>query len=115
MDAQQLLLQAQHVIFPGTQRPQDTVPPGGFQLAVDDVFSITGRGTVVTGRVLAGSIKVGDQVTITRAGQQVGATLIAGVEMFRKKVTEAHAGDNVGLILEGVRRDQVLHGDVLSR
>ncbi|WP_145808849.1 EF-Tu/IF-2/RF-3 family GTPase [Kribbella amoyensis] len=124
MDPQQLLAQArqagpepQH--GPG-RRPQDTVhrpqdiPSGGFQLTVEDVFTITGRGTVVTGRVTSGLIRVGEQVVVSRAGQQLGALQVTGVEMFRKTVNEARAGDNVGLMLSDVRRDQIERGDVLT-
>ncbi len=100
--------------FPGT-RPQDVVPPGAFALTVEDVFSITGRGTVVTGRVLSGSAAVGDQVVITRAGQVVFQTQIDGVEMFRKTTKVANAGDNVGLLLRGVAKDQVAKGDVIGK
>ncbi|MFB6718565.1 EF-Tu/IF-2/RF-3 family GTPase [Kribbella sp. NPDC056345] len=100
--------------FPGT-RPQDVVPPGAFALTVEDVFSITGRGTVVTGRVQAGSAAVGDQVVITRAGQVVFQTQITGIEMFRKITKVAKAGDNVGLLLRGVTKDQVAEGDVIGK
>ncbi|GAA1598286.1 hypothetical protein GCM10009789_60320 [Kribbella sancticallisti] len=96
-------------------RPQDGVPVGVFLLTVEDVFSITGRGTVVTGRVTAGMAEVGDQVTITRAGLPIATSRITGVEAFRKTLTAARAGENVGLLLEGVARDQVLAGDVISR
>ncbi len=97
------------------RRPQDAVPAGAFVLTVEDVFSITGRGTVVTGRITAGTIKVGDQVMITRAGQQLLASRVTGVEAFRKILDQASAGENVGLLLEGVAKDQVLSGDVISR
>jgi translation elongation factor EF-Tu-like GTPase len=96
-------------------RPQDTVPPGGFELMVEDVFSITGRGTIVTGRVLAGTVAVGDQVLINRAGQTVVQTTVSGIEMFRKTVKVANPGDNVGLLLRDVRREHVVRGDVLSK
>ena len=95
--------------------PQDTVPPGGFQLMVEDVFSITGRGTVVTGRVIAGTVAVGDQVLLTRAGTTVMQTTVNGIEMFRKTVDVARAGENVGLLLRDLDRDQVVRGDVLSK
>ena len=100
--------------FPGV-RPQDVVAPGTFGLAVEDVFSITGRGTVVTGRVLSGSASVGDQVVVVRAGQVVLQSQIDGVEMFQKTTTVATAGDNVGLLLRGVAKDQVLKGDVIGK
>lgn len=96
-------------------RPQDGVPGETFVMPVEDVFSITGRGTVVTGRITAGTVQVGDQVMITRAGQQVATTRVTGVEAFRKKLTAASAGENVGLLLEGIEKHQVLGGDVISR
>jgi translation elongation factor EF-Tu-like GTPase len=100
--------------FPGT-RPQDTLPVGSFGMTVEDVFSITGRGTIVTGRVTAGVVAVGDRVLLSRAGQPLVQIEIGGIEMFRKTVDIAKAGDNVGLLLRGLQRDQVLKGDVLSK
>jgi translation elongation factor EF-Tu-like GTPase len=97
------------------RRPQDNVPPGAFELTVEDVFSITGRGTIVTGRVIAGTVAVGDQVLLSRAGTPLLQTEVTGIEMFRKTVTIANAGDNVGLLLRDVERDQVVRGDVLSK
>ncbi|WP_433167462.1 EF-Tu/IF-2/RF-3 family GTPase [Kribbella sp. CA-247076] len=96
-------------------RPQDVVPTGAFGLTVEDVFSITGRGTVVTGRVTAGTVGVGDQVLISRAGTPLLQTEVTGIEMFRKVVDVANAGENVGLVLRDVDRDQVVRGDVLSK
>jgi translation elongation factor EF-Tu-like GTPase len=84
-------------------------------MTVEDVFSITGRGTVVTGRVQAGTVSVGEQVLLTRAGQPMLQVEVTGVEIFRKTLQTAKAGDNVGLLLRGVSRDQVLKGDVLSK
>ena len=99
---------------PGS-RPQDTLPVGSFGLTVEDVFSITGRGTVVTGRVLTGTASVGEQVLISRAGQPLVQVEVTGIEMFRKTVDLAKPGDNVGLLLRGLQRDQVLKGDVVSK
>ncbi|TDD58119.1 hypothetical protein E1263_20480 [Kribbella antibiotica] len=96
-------------------RPQDVVPSGPFGMAIEDVFSITGRGTVVTGRVLSGSATVGDEVVVTRAGQVLLQTQIDGIEMFRKTTTVANAGDNVGLLLRGLGKDQVTRGDVIGK
>ncbi|MFC9693039.1 EF-Tu/IF-2/RF-3 family GTPase [Kribbella sp. NPDC056951] len=107
--------QSQANTFPGT-RPQDVVPPGAFALTIEDVFSITGRGTVVTGRVQAGSAAVGDQVVISRARQVLVQSQIDGIEMFKKSgLTVANAGDNVGLLLRGVSKDQVTRGDVIGK
>ncbi|GAB3829066.1 EF-Tu/IF-2/RF-3 family GTPase [Kribbella italica] len=92
-------------------RVQDDVP---FQLRVEDVFSITGRGTVVTGRVLAGVIRVNDSVGVQRGGAEVLRTVVSGVEMFRRTTDQAVAGDNVGLLLKDVDKSDVQQGDVLT-
>ncbi|MFF0345438.1 EF-Tu/IF-2/RF-3 family GTPase [Kribbella sp. NPDC004875] len=117
MDPQEMLARghAQPGAFPQPPRPQDTLPVGSFGMAVEDVFSITGRGTVVTGRVQAGTVSVGEQVMISRAGQPLLQVEVSGVEMLRKTARTATAGDNVGLLLRGVKRDQVTRGDVLSK
>ena len=96
-------------------RPQDVVPTGAFGLTVEDVFSITGRGTIVTGRVTAGTVAVGDQVLLSRAGTPLLQTEVTAIEMFRKTVSVANAGENVGLLLRDVDRDQVVRGDILSK
>ena len=83
---------------------------GSFELTIEDVFSITGRGTVVTGRVTNGTIKVGDNVTILPSGM---GTTVTGIEMFRKSLDYAQAGDNVGILLRGVSRDDVQRGNKL--
>ena len=117
MDPQELLARghSEPNSFPGPPRPQDTLPVGSFGMTVEDVFSITGRGTVVTGRVQAGTVSVGEQVLLSRAGQPMLQVEVTGVEMFRKIVKTAKAGDNVGLLLRGIQRDQVIKGDVLSK
>lgn len=83
-------------------------------LPVEDVFSIQGRGTVVTGRIETGKVKVGDKVEIVGIRNTVETT-ITGVEMFRKEMDEAQAGDNVGLLVRGIERDQVERGQVLCQ
>ena len=80
--------------------------------AVEDVFSITGRGTVVTGRVMKGVVAVGDEVTISPSGVR---TAIAGIEQFRKSLDYAQEGENAGLLLRGVSREQVKRGDIIVR
>jgi elongation factor Tu len=93
-----------------------TAPPaatGPFSMTIEDVFSITGRGTVVTGRVTTGVVRVGMPVTLTTAAGALSTT-VTGVEMFRKKLDEAVAGDNVGLLLDGVTRDAVAQGDIIQ-
>ena len=83
-----------------------------FRMTVEDVFSIKGRGTVVTGKIESGTIKVGDEIAIQ--GQN-GAkrTVVAGVEMFRKTMSQANAGDNVGILLRDITKQDVQQGDVL--
>jgi translation elongation factor EF-Tu-like GTPase len=112
MDPRQLLNQAHSAALQDAPRPRDA---GSFALPVEDVFSITGRGTVVTGRITTGTVSEGDQVLIMRAGQQVAMTRVTGVEAFRKVLKTASAGENVGLLLEGIDKSQVLAGDVISR
>jgi len=84
-----------------------------FLMAIEDVFSITGRGTVATGRIERGLIKVGDSVEIVGIGD-TKTTTITGIEMFQKTLDEGFAGDNVGILLRGVERDQIERGMVLS-
>ena len=90
---------------------RDTEKP--FLMAVEDVFSITGRGTVATGRVERGKIKVGDAVEIIGI-QETKQSVVTGVEMFRKLLDDAQAGDNVGLLLRGLEKDQVSRGQVVA-
>ena len=87
---------------------------GDFLMPVEDVFSISGRGTVVTGRIERGVVKVGDEVEIVGI-RETGKSTCTGVEMFRKLLDEGRAGDNVGVLLRGVKRDEVERGQVLSR
>ena len=83
-----------------------------FLMPVEDVFTITGRGTVATGRVERGVVKVGDTVEIVGMGSSK-STVVTGVEMFRKQLDQAQAGDNVGLLLRGVDRSEIERGQVL--
>ncbi len=85
-----------------------------FLMPVEDVFTITGRGTVATGRVERGTVKVGDTVEIVGMGSKI-STVITGVEMFRKMLDQAQAGDNVGLLLRGVQRNEIERGQVLCK
>ncbi|AQS54527.1 elongation factor Tu [Novibacillus thermophilus] len=86
-----------------------------FLMPVEDVFSITGRGTVATGRVERGTIKVGDEVEIVGIKPETNKTVVTGVEMFRKLLDQAEAGDNIGALLRGVDRDEVERGQVLAK
>lgn len=84
----------------------------GFRMRVEDVFAITGRGTVVTGKVETGYVRTGDYVCIAH-GDQVITTTVTGIEMFRRLSDIATAGDNVGILLKGLGRDDVQKGDLL--
>ncbi|MDE2314282.1 MAG: elongation factor Tu, partial [Elusimicrobia bacterium] len=83
-----------------------------FLMAVEDVFSITGRGTVATGRVERGKIKVGDAVEIVGI-KPTGKSVVTGLEMFRKLLDDAQAGDNVGILLRGIEKNQIERGQVI--
>ena len=85
-----------------------------FLMPVEDVFTITGRGTVATGRVERGTVKVGDTVEIVGMGSKL-STVITGVEMFRKLLDQAESGDNVGLLLRGIQRSDIERGQVLAK
>ena len=83
-----------------------------FRMTVEDVFSIKGRGTVVTGKIETGTVKVGDEISIQgKNGEK--RTIVAGVEMFRKTMSQANAGDNVGILLRDITKQDVQQGDVL--
>ena len=86
-----------------------------FILPVEDIFSITGRGTVATGRIETGVIKTGDQVEIVGLGEKPRTSVVTGVEMFRKILDRGEAGDNVGLLLRGVDKKEVKRGQVICR
>ena len=91
---------------------RDTDKP--FLLAIEDVLTITGRGTVVTGRVERGTVKMGEEVEIVGI-KDTKKTVITGIEMFRKQLDMAQAGDNAGILLRGVSRDEVVRGQVLAK
>ncbi|AFV75351.1 elongation factor Tu [Thermus oshimai] len=86
-----------------------------FLMPVEDVFTITGRGTVATGRIERGKVKVGDEVEIVGLAPETRRTVVTGVEMHRKTLQEGLAGDNVGLLLRGVSREEVERGQVLAK
>jgi elongation factor Tu len=86
-----------------------------FLMPVEDVFSITGRGTVATGRVERGVLKVSDTVEIVGLMDEPRSTVVTGVEMFRKLLDQAVAGDNIGALLRGIQRDEVERGQVLAK
>ena len=97
--------------IPDPQR--DTDKP--FLMPVEDVFTITGRGTVATGRVERGTLHLNDEVEIIGIKEDVQKTVITGIEMFRKLLDEAQAGDNIGALLRGINRDQIQRGQVLAK
>src|SRR5712671_5301214 len=86
-----------------------------FLMPVEDVFTITGRGTVATGRIEQGVVHTGDEVEVVGIHQAVEKTVVTGVEMFRKLLDEGRAGDNVGCLLRGVKREDIERGQVLSK
>ncbi|MRI85549.1 elongation factor Tu [Aerococcaceae bacterium WS4759] len=105
------LMEAVDSYIPEPER--DTDKP--FMMPVEDVFSITGRGTVATGRVERGQVKVGDEVDIVGIAEETSKTTVTGVEMFRKLLDYAEAGDNIGALLRGVTREQIQRGQVLAK
>ena len=104
------LVDAMDTYFPLPERAID----GAFLLPVEDVFSISGRGTVVTGRIERGIVKVGEEIAIVGIKDTVKTTC-TGVEMFRKLLDEGRAGDNVGILLRGTKREDVERGQVLAK
>jgi elongation factor Tu len=104
------LMDAIDAEIPEPQRPVDQP----FMMSVEDVFSITGRGTVATGRIERGKIKVGEEVEIVGLGE-TKKTTVTGVEMFRKLLDEGQAGDNVGLLLRGIEKNEVQRGQVIAK
>src|SRR5574340_1477386 len=104
------LMQAVDDYIPQPQRPKDQP----FLMPVEDVFSISGRGTVVTGRIERGVIKVGEEVEIVGL-RPTAKTTVTGVEMFRKLLDQGEAGDNVGCLLRGTKREEVERGQVLCK
>jgi len=107
----QALLDAVDAYIPTPERDVDKP----FLMPVEDVFTITGRGTVATGRVERGTIKVGDEVQIVGLTDEMRKTVATGVEMFRKLLDQAQAGDNIGVLLRGVDRDSIERGQVLAK
>ena len=105
------LMQAVDEYIPTPERDVDKA----FLMPVEDVFSITGRGTVATGRVERGQLKVGDELEIVGIKEETKKTVCTGVEMFRKQLDYAEAGDNIGALLRGVDKNEIERGQVLSK
>ena len=105
------LMKAVDEYIPTPQRETDKP----FLMPVEDVFTITGRGTVATGRVERGTVKVGDAVEIVGLQEKATPTVVTGVEMFRKTLDQALAGDNIGTLLRGIDRKDIVRGQVLAK
>jgi elongation factor Tu len=105
------LMEAVDSYIPEPQRALDKP----FLMPIEDVFTITGRGTVVTGRVEQGEIKIGEEVEIVGIHPEVEKTVVTGVEMFNKTLDSAQAGDNAGALLRGTKREEVERGQVLAK
>ena len=105
------LLAAIDSFIPEPKREEDKP----FLMAIEDVFSIEGRGTVATGRVERGVVKVGDEVQIIGLSKEPVKTTITGIEMFRKLLDDARAGDNVGCLLRSIKRDDIERGQILAK
>ncbi|HXQ42377.1 MAG TPA: elongation factor Tu [Candidatus Udaeobacter sp.] len=109
-DAVLKLMEAVDSFIPQPERPRDRA----FLMPIEDVFSISGRGTVVTGRIERGIVKVGDEVEIVGL-RATTKTVVTGVEMFRKLLDAGEAGDNIGALLRGTKREEVERGQVLAK
>ncbi len=105
------LLDAVDAYVPQPKREEDKP----FMMAVEDVFSIEGRGTVATGRVERGVVKIGDEVQVIGLSKEPIKTIVTGVEMFKKEMQEGRAGDNVGCLLRGIKREDIERGQVLAK
>jgi elongation factor Tu len=105
------LMAAVDSYIPTPLRPVDKP----FLMPIEDIFSITGRGTVVTGRIERGIVKVGDEIEIVGMQAETRRSVVTGVEMFRKLLDEGQAGDNVGALLRGIDKDEVERGQVLAK
>ena len=105
------LMDAVDSYIPTPDRPVDQP----FLMPIEDVFTITGRGTVVTGRVERGVVKLSDEIEIVGLSNESKKTVVTGVEMFRKLLDQAEAGDNIGVLLRGIQREEVERGQVLAK
>jgi elongation factor Tu len=107
----QLLLNTIDTAIPQPQRPIEKP----FLMPIEDVFSIGGRGTVVTGKIELGTIKIGEEIEIVGLNPKITKTICTGIEMFHKLLDYAEAGENVGLLLRGIKRTDVCRGQVLAK
>jgi elongation factor Tu len=113
-EAAQQVLELMNAVDSYVPEPERVVDKP-FLMPVEDVFTITGRGTVATGRVEQGTIKVGETVEIVGIRPQTTQTVVTGVEMFRKLLDQGQAGDNIGVLLRGTKRDEIERGQVLAK
>ncbi|HVE76551.1 MAG TPA: elongation factor Tu [Actinomycetota bacterium] len=113
-DAQAQIMQLMDAVDTSIPEPTRDVDRA-FLMPIEDVFSITGRGTVVTGRIERGKVKVGDEIEIVGIREKTQKSVCTGVEMFRKDLGEGMAGDNAGVLLRGIAKDDVERGMVLSK
>ena len=112
-EAQEQILKLMDIVdeyIPTPERQTDKP----FLMPVEDVFTITGRGTVASGRIDRGTVKIGDEVEIVGLVDKVLKSVVTGLEMFHKTLDLGEAGDNVGILLRGIDRDQVVRGQVLA-
>jgi elongation factor Tu len=113
-DAAQGILELMKTVDEYIPEPErDTDKP--FLMPIEDVFTITGRGTVVTGRVEQGELKTGEEIEIVGIEEKTTKTVVTGIEMFRKMLDEPQAGDNAGILLRGTKKDEVQRGQVLAK
>ena len=105
------LMEAVDSYIPTPERPVDQT----FLMPIEDVMTISGRGTVVTGRVERGALNLSDEVEIVGLSKEPKKTVVTGIEMFRKTLDQAEAGDNVGVLLRGIQRDEIERGQVLAK
>ena len=113
-DAAEKIVELMNAVDEYIPEPQREVDKP-FMMAIEDVFSITGRGTVATGRIDRGIVKVGETVEIVGIVPEITSTVVTGVEMFRKLLDEGQAGDNIGALLRGVKREDIQRGQVLAK
>ncbi len=113
-DAAQGILELMKTVDEYVPEPERDVSKP-FLMPIEDVFTITGRGTVVTGRVEQGQLKVGEEVEIVGIDEKTSKTVVTGIEMFRKMLDEAQAGDNAGILLRGTKKEEVQRGQVLAK
>jgi elongation factor Tu len=113
-DAKQQILELMAAVDEYVPEPERDVDKP-FLMPIEDVFTITGRGTVVTGRVEQGQLKLGEEIEIVGIHDKTSKTVVTGIEMFRKMLDEAQAGDNAGILLRGTKKEEVQRGQVLAK